>query len=320
MLETMADRISAIRGANYVPSDAVSDTQQWAEFDAGIVDRELGFAEGLGLNSVRVFLQYLVYEDDPTGMLARFETFLDLAEKHRLSVMPVLFDDCFGPEPGLGRQTGEVQPGAHNPWWQSSPGRSRMGQGYRPKLRRYVDDFLSAFGRDQRVVAWDLYNEPLSRPYSVALVRDVFAWAREAGPAQPLTTCYYGALLSDVTTIHPYVSPAREPDEIDRILEGALAFGKPVAATEFLGRPNHGELSELLPRFAEHRVGWYFWELMIGENQTRYQWKHGLAAPEGIVFQGLLYPDGTPYRDDEVELIRSYTGHEGRPTAARRAG
>jgi hypothetical protein len=307
----MADRIAGIRGANYVPSDAVNDTQQWAEFDPVTVDRELGFAADLGLNSVRVFVQYLVYEHDPRGLLDRFDAFLGIAAGHGLSVMPILFDDCFGPEPALGPQTGEALPGAHNPWWQSSPGRSRMGQAYRPKLRRYVDDFLHRFGRDPRIVAWDLYNEPLSRPYSVALVRDVFAWAREAAPDQPLTTCYYGTLLSDVTNIHPYVSPSQEPDETARIIEGALAFGNPVVATEFLGRPNHGELHELLPLFAEHRIGWYFWELMIGVNQTRYQWRNTAAAADDIVFQGLLFPDGTPYREDEVRLIRSYAEQEG---------
>lgn len=302
----LAERIGDLRGTNYVPSNAVSDTQQWAEFDPDIVDRELGFAHDLGLNSVRVFLQYLVYEHDPKGLLDRFGAFLSIAGKHGLTVMPVFFDDCFGPEPALGLQTGEAQPGAHNPWWQSSPGRFRMGQAYRPKLRRYVDDFLHQFGRDLRIVAWDLYNEPLSRPYSVSLVRDIFAWAREAAPLQPLTTCYYGALLSDVTTIHPYVSPTQEPEEAARIIEGALAFGNPIVATEFLGRPNHGELGELLPLFAEHRIGWYFWELMIGANQTRYQWRNAAAAPENVVFQGLIFPDGTPYREDEAALIRAY--------------
>ncbi len=307
MHQALADLISDIRGANYVPSNTVSDTQMWAEFDLDTIDRELGYAEGLGLNSIRVFLQYLVYEHNPKGMLDRFDALLECAGRHGLSVMPVLFDDCFGPEPNLAPQTGQPQTGAHNPYWQSSPGRSRMGQDYRPKLRAYVDDLVGKFKRDPRIIAWDLYNEPLSRSYSVALVRDVFEWARQIGPEQPLTTCYYGALLSDLTNIHFYVSPTEGPDEATRIIEGAKTFGKPVAATEFLGRPNHGELHETLPLFAEHKIGWYLWELMIGVNQTRYQWAHAPTAPEDVVFQGVLYSDGTPYRQDEVELLRSYS-------------
>lgn len=304
MIKTLADRVSNIRGANYVPSNAVNNTQMWEEFDLQTIDRELGYAENLGLNSVRVFLQYLVYEVDPKGMHERFDAFLECAKQHNLLVMPVLFDDCFGPEPILGPQ-GNPEPGKHNPLWRSSPGQSRMTQEYRPKLRHYVDDLLGGFKSDDRILAWDLYNEPMSRSYSVALVRDVFDWARKLAPSQPLTSCYYGALLSDFTNIHFYVSPSKQPEEAARIIDGARAFGKPVAATECLGRPNHGELHKILPLFREHEIGWYFWELMIGVNQTRYQWANASTAPESVVFQGLLYPDGTPYSQDEINILRS---------------
>jgi len=305
MINNLAESIANIRGANYVPSNAVNDTQFWEAFDLETIDRELGYAERLHLNSVRVFLQYLVYEHDPKGMIERFEAFLTCAAKHGLSVMPVLFDDCFRPGPSLGPQLSPT-PGEHNGLWQSSPGRSRMTTAYRPQLKRYADDLISTFKHDERIIAWDLYNEAQVRVYSVALVRDVFAWAHAINPDQPLTSCYYGALLSDVTNIHPYFSPTREPEEAQRIIEGAQSFGKPIAATEILGRPNHGEFSEMLPLLRANRIGWYFWELMIGVNQTRYQWPHAPQAPDEIVFQGVLHPDGTPYRQDEIDLLLAY--------------
>ncbi len=303
--QSLDEQIASIRGANYVPSNAVNDTQFWEDFDLTTIDRELGYAEALRLNSVRVFIQYLVYEHDPKGLLERFEAFLACAASHGLSVMPVVFDDCFMPEPSLGPHP-EPATGVHNGLWHSSPGRSRMTAAYRPKLRRYVDDLLTTFKHDERIIAWDLYNEAQVRAYSVALVRDVFEWARAINPDQPLTACYYGALLSDVTNIHPYVSPTREPEEAARIIEGALSFGKPIAATEILGRPNHGELAEMLPLLRQHRVGWYFWELMIGVNQTRYQWQHAPKVEDEIYFQGVLFPDGTPYRQDEVDLLLAF--------------
>lgn len=300
----LAGRIKGIRGVNYVPSDAVNATQMWADFDPSTIDRELGFAQALGLNSVRVFVQYVLYEDDPARLLDRLDEFLGLAHRHGLSVMPVLFDDCWLPEPFLGDQAREPRPGVHNPYWQSSPGERRMRLADRPALRRYVGDLLGRFGRDRRIIAWDLYNEPQARDASVALVRDVFAWARQVQPSQPLTACWYGSLLSDITSIHFYVSPGREPDEAGRVIESAKSFARPVVATEALGRPNHGELYEILPLFDEHGVGWYLWELMIGADQTRYQWPHSSPVAEDVVFQGLLYPDGTPYSREEVELIR----------------
>jgi hypothetical protein len=301
----VTSRIESIRGVNYVPSNAVNATQMWLEFDPATIDRELGFAEGLGLNSLRVFIQYVAYEDDAALLLDRLDAFLELASGRGLSVMPVLFDDCWLPEPFSGDQAPEPRPGFHNPYWQSSPGNRRVGLAFRPALQRYVEDLLGRFGRDQRIIAWDLYNEPQTRDASVALVRDVFAWARRVAPSQPLTACWYGALLSDITSIHFYVSPARDPDEARRAIESAKSLGRPVVATEALGRPNHGELHEILPLFNESRIGWYLWELMIGADQTRYQWPNSPRVDDEIVFQGLLYPDGTPYSEDEMKLIRA---------------
>jgi hypothetical protein len=301
----VTSRIESIRGVNYVPSNAVNATQMWVDFDRVTIDRELGFAQAMGLNSLRVFIQYVVYEEDATRLLDRLDAFLELASGHGLSVMPVLFDDCWLSEPFLGDQAPESRPGLHNPYWQSSPGNRRMGLACRSALRRYVEDLLGTFSRDRRIIAWDLYNEPQARDSSVALVRDVFTWARSVGPSQPLTACWYGALLSDITSMHFYVSPTREPDEAQRAIESAKSFGRPVVATEALGRPNHGELHEILPLFDENRIGWYLWELMIGVDQTRYQWPNSPPVADGVVFQGLLHPDGTPYSEDEMQLIRT---------------
>jgi plasmid stabilization system protein ParE len=306
MTGDLVERFESIRGVNYVPSNAVNATQMWQEFDAGTIDRELGFAQELGLNGLRVFIQYLAFEDDAAGLIDRLDAFLELASGHGLSVMPVLFDDCWLPEPFLGDQTPEARPGRHNPYWQRSPGKRRTGLSFRPSLRRYVEDLLTTFGRDRRIIAWDLYNEPQNSDPSVALVRDVFDWARRIAPSQPLTACWYGALLSDITSIHFYVSPARNPDEARRLIESAKSFARPVVVTEALGRPNHGELDEILPLFNQNGIGWYLWELMIGADQTRYQWPDSAQAADEIVFQGLLHPDGTPYRRHEVDLLRAH--------------
>ncbi len=312
MTGDVTSRIESIRGVNYIPSNAVNPTQMWLEFDPATIDRELGFAEALGLNSVRVFIQYVAYEDDAALLLDRLDAFLELARGHGLSVMPVLFDDCWLSEPFLGDQAPEPRPGLHNPYWQSSPGNLRMAVAARPALRRYVEDLLGRFGGDRKIIAWDLYNEPQARDSSVALVRDVFAWARSAAPSQPLTACWYGALLSDITSIHFYVCPTREPDEARRAIESAKSFGRPVVATEALGRPNHGELREILPLFNESRIGWYLWELMIGADQTRYQWPNSPPVADEVVFQGLLFPDGTPYSEDEIVLIQRAAGRSPR--------
>jgi len=53
-----------------------------------VIDRELGYAEKLGLNCVRVFLQFAVYERSREQFLDNIESFLDLCEKHNMQMMP----------------------------------------------------------------------------------------------------------------------------------------------------------------------------------------------------------------------------------------
>jgi len=292
---------SSIRGANYVPSNAVNTVQFWEQFDANIINRELGYAEKISLNSVRVFLQYLVFEAYPDEFLERFEVFLELCEKHGLSVMPVLFDDCGG-EPKLGKQPDPI-PGVHNSRWASSPGENRKDSIYYTKLKEYVQKIIGSHRDDKRIVAWDLYNEPQLAEESYSLVYNAFKWAREAKPTQPLTSTWYGNLLSDLISIHFYINPEKYLEKAERIIRSAKSFGKPVLATEILGRPNHGELHQVIPLLRKHKIGWYIWELMIGVNQTRYQWPNSPKVDENIVFQGLIYPDGKPYSEKEIQLL-----------------
>ncbi|MFV2067646.1 MAG: hypothetical protein ACC645_11770, partial [Pirellulales bacterium] len=83
-----------VRGANYVPSYARNATEAWTRFDAEVLDRELGFAGRLGLNTIRFFVDVRAYEADSKLMLDRFDQFLTLCEKHNLRTIPQLFDSC----------------------------------------------------------------------------------------------------------------------------------------------------------------------------------------------------------------------------------
>ena len=138
-----------------------------------IMDQELGWAQQCGMNSVREFVQYVVYEDDPKGLIQRMDQFLALTAKHKISVMFVLFDDCFGPEPKLGKQPDPI-PGVHNSQWTSSPGERRKKKENWPALEKYIKDIVGHFADDKRVFVWDLYNEP--KPESRPLVAATFAW------------------------------------------------------------------------------------------------------------------------------------------------
>src|ERR1700723_4783463 len=67
-------------GANFIPSNAINQLEmfQAATFDPAINDKELGMAESIGMNTVRVFLQDQVWQQDPQGFKQRLDPFLGI--------------------------------------------------------------------------------------------------------------------------------------------------------------------------------------------------------------------------------------------------
>src|ERR1700761_1162653 len=93
-------------GANFVPSDAINELEmfQTGSFNPALIDKELGMAEGIGMNTMRVFLQDQLYLSDPAGFKSRLDQFLTIADKHHIRPVLVLFDSCWEPNPHLGAQ------------------------------------------------------------------------------------------------------------------------------------------------------------------------------------------------------------------------
>ena len=106
-------------GCNFLPSTAVNSTEMWQAdtFDPATIERELQLAAGLGYNTVRVFLQFMVWEADPAGHNERMETFLRLADAAGITMMPILFDDrrFDDRDPYPGRQDEPKPGGAQQP-------------------------------------------------------------------------------------------------------------------------------------------------------------------------------------------------------------
>jgi hypothetical protein len=308
---------------------------QEATFDPVTIDRELGWAAGLGLTSVRVFLHDLLWSGAGGDFLDRVDLVLDLADDHAVTVMPVLFDGVWHPEPRLGPQP-EPRPGVHNSIWVQGPGAAVLSDRSRwPGLRPYVDAVLSRFGADERIAAWDLFNEPDQRNVvswprkemagkaaaADGLVNAVFDWAQEADPAQPLTcgvfTGVSGAVervsavnrtmlgRSDVLSFHSYAARPR----LERTLDHLERYDRPLVCTEWLAR-GAGSTVDLLEVFAQRRVGAYCWGLVEGQTQTTLPWTSWIrpTAPGRPWFHDLLHRDGSPYDPDETALIRRVTG------------
>lgn len=306
-------------GCNFLPSTAVNEIEMWqAEtFDPETIDRELGWAADIGMNSVRVYLNDLVWKADPAGFKKRFDRFLEIADSHGISVMPVIFDACWNEEAQLGPQP-EPTPGVHNDAWVQSPPasvlRDRSQWGY---LEEFTKDIISTYANDPRIVIWDLYNEPGNEghgPASIPLLRAVFQWAREVNPSQPLTSGIWNPNLtgniavqlanSDVITFHHY----RHVDHLIEHIYELKEHGRPIICTEYMGRTRGSWFETSLLVFRKYNIGAYNWGLVSGRSQTIFPWRSPAHAPEPLEwFHDIFRPDGTPFNRRETEFIRLIT-------------
>ncbi len=313
--------IGPIRGCNYLPRTAVNMTEMWQEdtFDPETIDQELGWAERAGYNSVRVFLQYLVWQDDANGLKKRIDKFLAIADKHNIGTMLIFFCDCSfaGKEPYLGKQDAPIS-GVHNSQWVPSPGLKRVtDRSCWPDFEKYVKDIVGSFGSDRRVLIWDLYNEPGNSGMgnkSLPLVEAAFQWARSTNPSQPLTVGAWANFkssmserlmaLSDIVSFHGYDGPGG----LNAKIKICKRFQRPVLCTECLRRQVGNTFEAFLPIFSENRIGWYNWGLVAGRTQTYMHWGSKKGDPMPEVWQhDIFYPDGKPYDPEEIKLIQSFT-------------
>jgi len=326
-------------GANYTTSNAINQLEmfQAETFDPVAIDRELRWAhEQFGMNTMRVYLHDLLWQQDPQGFLKRVDTFLSIAEKNGIRPMLVLFDSCWDPDPKLGPQHRPI-PGVHNSGWVQSPSRHMLVDPANDKhFRDYVEGVVGAFANDKRVLAWDLWNEPDNpgggnymdkqlkgeQERIAELLPQIFDWARSKKPTQPLTSGVWigddwspGAASltaiqrtqlerSDVITFHNYEQPEAFVSRVAQLKK----YGRPLICTEWLARGAGSNVDTILPIARRENIGMINWGFVDGAIQTRFPWdswqRPYTMEPPTVWFHDLLKADGTPYRPREAELFR----------------
>jgi len=330
-------------GCNFIPSTAINQLEMWQEesFDPETIDRELGWAEQLGFNSVRVYLHNLLWTQDREGFLRRVDQFLAIAHKHHIGAILVPLDGVWDPRPKLGKQR-EPRPHVHNSGWVQAPGAEILGDPKRhDELRAYVYGVIRHFRDDRRIQVWDVFNEPdnpnenaygkngarteLANKAEMAsmLLEKAFVWAREAEPSQPLTAGvwrgdwsshdglapYNRVMLeeSDVISFHCYA----DLSHVRPAVEDLRRYDRPILCTEYMSRGAGSLFDPVMGYFKEQKIAAHNWGLVAGKTQTNYPWetwrKQYSAEPE-LWFHDIFRKDGSPYDAAEVEYIRGLTG------------
>ena len=316
-------------GCNYIPSIAINQIETWQadSFDPKTIDRELGWAEGLGFNTARIFLHDLVWEADPAGFKNRIDEFLAICQKHHTRAIVTFFTNgCYGfeGEAQLGKQPDPV-PGVHNSGWVQTPGAARVNDPAQwGRLEKYIKDVISTFAQDDRVLVWCLYNEPENTKKgskSLPLMRKTFEWARSVNPSQPLTAplmrlpgsknsdpdmASFLGESCDVMSFHCY----GKPTDMEKFITLLKTHGRPMFCTEYMARPR-STFEGILPILKRERVGAINFGLVAGKGNFYFPWGSKPGTPEPKVWHhDILRPDGSPYDPNETALIRLLTGVE----------
>ena len=310
-----------ITGADYIPANAINQLEMWQKetFSPGVIDKELSLAEGIGFNTMRVFLHSVAWKTDPEGFKQRMNQFLSIADKHKIQPMFVFFDDCWNKTSQAG-----VQPapkvGIHNSGWVQDPGDpASSDESLFPELEKYVKDVMSVFAHDKRILLWDLYNEPGNggkKEASLPLLANIFKWAKEVNPDQPISAGIWDwsfeklnafqVAHSDIITYHDY----EEAPWHQRVIELLKVNGRPLICTEYMARTRNSRFSTIMPLLKKERVGAINWGFVQGKTNTIYAWDSPM--PDGGEpaewFHDIFRTDGTPYRLDEVNLIKKLNG------------
>jgi hypothetical protein len=327
-------------GANYNPASAINQLEMWQAdtFNAAEIDKELGWAAGIGMNTMRVFLHDLLWQQDAAGFTRRVDQFLGIADKHGIKPMFVLFDSVWDPNPTLGKQR-DPKPGVHNSGWVQGPGAAALKDpAQHARLEAYVKGIVGAFANDRRVLAWDIWNEPDNMNGSsykaqepankqelvLALLPKTFAWARAAKPTQPLTsgvwqgdwsteaamspTARLQVAESDIVSFHNYDAAP----ELEKRIGWLKRYNRPLLCTEYMARGNGSTFEGALPVLHKHGIAAYNWGLVAGKTQTHLPWDswrqpYVNGREPKVWFHEVFKADGTPYRAEEVELIRGLT-------------
>ena len=308
-------------GCNYVTSSAVNQLEMWQAdtFDPQLIDKELGWAKDLGFTSMRVFLHSLVWLNDSTAFKQRIDEYLKISTKNGIKTTFVLLDDCWNADGAYGKQP-EPKTGVHNSGWIQDPVASMRKDTTTlyPAMEGYIKDILTTFKDDDRVLMWDIYNEPGNSGHvnaSLPLLKKAFQWAREVNPSQPLTSGIWKLDLkdlntyqlnhSDVISYHCYLDQPNHAQWVNWL----GYFGRPMFCTEWMGRRFNSTFETIFPMLKENHIGAYCWGFVAGKTNTIFAWDD--PRPDGkepeLWFHDIIRTDGTPYAAKEIETIKKLT-------------
>ena len=256
---------ATIRGANYCYAEYGGHGGMWNNYSAAITERDLTYAQRLGINQIRCFITYQAFQNNSNQFRQNLLHLVRTADKRGIGVMPVV---------GYGMQ---MQEAAADRW------------------AKFLVDTL---GMEPGLAFWDVYNEPDYPPNQpersaprIAFAKRMASVFRRLDGATPVTigfayeyTMEQCAEDVDVMVFHGY-QQTREAvrSDIEKARLAGAAACKQVMNDEIGCVCRANPYDRTIQEYMDARVGYYMWELMIVSGPRAWGDVHGIFYPDGTI-------------------------------------
>lgn len=331
-----------IRGCNFIGSDCAGRIDMWQSYRSeehfATAERELALAEKIGFNSIRLLVEFDVWYQEHDAFTENLERYIALAASHGLSVVIALANEAaisrgeFSLKP-LGEQSYAL--GYHqgrlplSPEQAAKPGIHPLEvEPWKSHYLRMVREIVEKYRDDERVVMWNVYNEPgiIIGERAIPLLSALFETVRACDPVQPLAADVWHPVkggeisnpidkvsfeLSDVISFHSYTAYRWFVPQIEALKK----LGRPIFLTEWLNRISHNDVAEIYPLLYLEKIACYCWGFVVGKTQTNEPWdslwlQYENGTHPELDFtkwqHDLFRPSLHPYDPHEIEIITEY--------------
>lgn len=264
----------------------------------------LSKASDLGFNSVRFWLK----GEDVDAQIAYIKKMADEAESCGMTISPVLslqrkyFNDKENEKENL------------------------------KIVEELVKTLIRPFANDERIVLWDIWNEPGFKTGDPETFREMewvekmVHWCREENLCQPITASIIWdpdrdadvssptwekrrqvEAMMDLHNFHSYDCARNFGAEIDYTLDRIRKISnRPIVCTEAMIRVNGSSVQRTLPVFAREHVHVYLWGLYNNDWNWSVKWGRSTYDAFDPMFHDFLWADGDAYDAREFPFIRNF--------------
>jgi hypothetical protein len=257
-----------LRGFSVIPSWGARIEEAWWFYNPERMREEVSLAAKVHANCIRLWIEFTAWMADPDKITKCFLDAVAAIDEAGMKTMPCLFNRW------------------HNDTWDYGGTYTEdLFASWKPKLE-YVRSLVLPLIKDDRILIWDLCNEPQAKDLINDVDRREFEFlkliaqtVRECGALQPITigtmqndgNIAVFAPLTDVLCGHPYDHTRADlQNRIASYREAQNKFGKPFLVNEsvpgclddIIRAKTAGFYNELL---SEAGFGWMGWALCEGK-------------------------------------------------------